>query len=140
MLPTVQAQRHLLGQQFVGIPALLVVLCNGERIPPPGRTLFLPPAIDTLIGNIDANSQTIEHEENQQRFEALVTPDDVKGIFQCCAEAFQQRAQTAFQQWSAEQCQPSHRENAADIENAILPGQLIVHGQSSFSASSPARQ
>ena len=31
-------------------------------------------------------------------------------------------------------------DNTADIENAILPGQLIVHGQSSFSASSPARQ
>ena len=97
MLPTVQAQRYLLGQQLVSIPTLLVTLGNGEGIPPPGRTLFLPPPVDTLVGNVDANAQAIEHEEDQQCFEALVTPDDMKGIFQCCTEALQQRTQTTFQ-------------------------------------------
>ena len=70
----------------------------------------------------------------------IVTPDDVKGIFQCRAETLQQCSHTAFQQWSAEQCQPDHRENAADIENTVLPGQLIVHGQTSFLAFSLGHQ
>ena len=96
VLPAIQAQRYLLGEQLIGVPALLIAFGNGEGISPPGRTLFLPPPVDTLIGNVDANAQAIEHEEDQKRFEALVTPDDVKGIFQCRAEAFQQRAQAAL--------------------------------------------
>ena len=96
MLSTVQAQRHLLGQQFIFISTLAIFLADCPGITPSGRALFLPPAIDTLIGNIDADAKAIEHEENQQRFEALVTPDDVKGIFQCRAEALQQRAQAAL--------------------------------------------
>ena len=97
MLPAIQAQRHLLGQQFISISTLAVFLADCPGIAPPGRALFLPPAINSLIGNIDADDQAIEHEENQQCFEALVTPDDVKGIFQCRAEALQQRSQTALQ-------------------------------------------
>ena len=97
VLPTVQAQRHLLGQQFIFISTLAVFLADCPGIAPPGRTLFLPPPVDTLVGNVDANAQAIEHEEDQQCFEALVTPDDMKGIFQCCTEALQQRTQTTFQ-------------------------------------------
>lgn len=97
VLPAIQAQRYLLGEQLIGVPALLIAFGNGEGISPPGRTLFFPPPVDAFVGNIDANTQTVEHEEDQQRFEAFVTPDDVKGIFQRCAEALQQRPQTTFQ-------------------------------------------
>ena len=97
MLPAVQTQRHLLCQQLIGVPALLVTFGDREGIPPPGRTLFFPPPVDAFVGDIDANTKAIEHEEDQQRFEALVTPDDMKGIFQRRAEALQQRSQTALQ-------------------------------------------
>ena len=122
MLPSVQAQRHLLGQQLVGVPGLAIPLADGSGTAPPGGALLLPPTVDPFIGNINTNAQSVEHEENQQGPGTLAAPCKLKGMLQRCAEAFQKCSQSAVQQRGAQQGQPDYREKPAGIENTVLPG------------------
>lgn len=137
MLMPVQTDRHILRENLVfglGLGGIFAVDLTG--IAPFGRAMFLPLAIITGRGQVDGKSQGVDKRENEDSFQAVLTPYNMKRLAHDCAEFSQKAAEAVMQSRSRQQSQPHHRHNAEAVEKNVAFGKLIVpHGSSTWAFS-----
>ena len=142
MFASVQPYGDILRQYLVlGHFPVGVLLPDGLGGAPLGGAVFLPPAVVAVGGEVNADAQPIAQQKNEDSFQAVLTPYNVKRMVQRRPAILHQPQQTAAHIGGQQQGQPDHGDNAAGVEGQVGRGKLILpHGQPSVSPAWWVRQ
>ena len=137
----IQPNGDILCENFVRGQLLIRIFpVDSFWIAPSGGAVFLPPAVVAVGGEVDANPQPIAQQKNEDSFQAVLTPYNVKRMVQRGPAVPHQPHQSAAHIGGQQQGQPDHRNDAAGVEGQVGFGELILpHGQPSVSPVSWAR-
>ena len=83
-------------QLIIGIRRLSVFLIHGSCVAPFCRTVFLPPAVVSLCGEIYPDTHSIAQKQNEDSFHAVLTNFYMKRIVKYIHQARQYLWQSAF--------------------------------------------
>ena len=93
----IQSDTDILRHQLViGIRRLSVLLIHGSCIAPFCRTVFLPPAVVSLCGEIYPDTHSIAQKQDEDSFYAVLTNFYMKRIVKYIHQARQYLRQSAF--------------------------------------------
>ena len=133
MFAAIQSNGDILCKNFVRARLLIGIFpvdCFG--ITPLGGAVFLPPAVVAVSGEVDADPQPIAEHKNEDSFQTVLTPYNVKRMLQRYAAVPHQVHQPTAQIGGQQQGQPDHRNDAAGVEDQMGFGKLILpHDQPS---------
>lgn len=82
-----QADRHILREDLVfglGLGGIFAVDLTG--IAPFSRAVLLPLAVITDRGQVNRNGDSVDEQKNEDSFQAVLTPYNIKGLAHDCAE------------------------------------------------------
>ena len=141
MSAAIQSNGDILCEDFVRCRLLIRIFpVDRSGVAPLGAAVFLPPAVVAVGGEVDANPQPIAQQKNEDSFQAVLTPYNVKRMVQRRPAVPHQPRQSAAHIGGQQQGQPDHRNDAAGVEGQVGFGELILpHGQPSVSPVSWAR-
>ena len=87
VLMPAQADRHILREDLVfglGLGGIFAVDLTG--IAPFSRAVLLPLAVITDRGQVNRNGDSVDEQKNEDSFQAVLTPYNIKGLAHDCAE------------------------------------------------------